>query len=351
MRVSIPQAMAAGAAALVVALLTACGGEPQYTQISVGWDHTCGLRSDGSVVCWGRDEFGQLRAPADERFTAVAAGGAHTCGLRTDGTTVCWGYSTPSGEDLAKLNNPYNSAPFPPEDERLTAIEAGGHYTCGFRTEGGVVCWDVRDEFSPFGTEQVVEIYPGGTHVCGLRSDGSALCYNFLLRPPPEGERFVAISTASAHVCGLRSDGGALCWGSNLAGQLTSVENGPYIADPVSPPEDGPFSAIATGAYHTCGLRSDGTAVCWGYDFEGLAERAIGSVPDPNDALDKGWLEQQERLSSIPISAPPEGERFTALTAGVLHACGLREDGGVSCWGYNNHGQASPPGDAESRTP
>ena len=185
MRVSMPQAMAAGAAALVVALLTACGGEPRYTQISAVGDHTCGLRTDGSVVCWGADDYGQLRAPADERFTAVAAGGVHTCGLRTDGTTVCWGYRLPSGEYLSELRGPNRRPPFPPEDERLTAIEAGADYTCGFRTDDGVVCWDTRTDFSPFGTEEVVQISSGGTHVCGLRSDGSVLCHGWLA--PPRG--------------------------------------------------------------------------------------------------------------------------------------------------------------------
>ena len=333
---AIPVAIAV--AVLTGSLYTACGDGVRYTQISAGANHTCGLRSDGGVVCWGSDEFGQLRAPADERFTAVAAAGVHTCGLRPDGTAVCWGYTTPWGEDLAEVQGPLYKAPFPSEDERFTAIEAGGGITCGFRTEGDVVCWNIQGEFSPFGTEEVVQIDPAGTHVCGLRSDGRALCYNYLLRPPPEGERFTAISTAPAHSCGLRSDGSVLCWGIDIAGQL-------------SPPEDGPFSSIATGAYHTCGLRSDGMVVCWGYDFDGWAERESGSVLDPDDARDKELLEQQERLSSIPISAPPKGEHFTAITAGVLHACGLREDGGISCWGSNEHGQASPPGDAESRTP
>ena len=341
MRVSMPQAMAAGAAALVVALLTACGGESQYTQISAGANHTCGLRSDGSVVCWGSDEFGQLRAPADERFTAVAAGGVHTCGLRTDETTVCWGYRIPSGEYVSELSGPNRRPPFPPDDERLTAIEAGADHTCGFRTDGGVVCWNTRTEFSPFGTEQVVKISSGGGHICGLRSDGSVLCHGWLA--PPEGERFAAISMAATHACGLRSDGGALCWGNNVAGQLTSVENGPYIADPVSPPEDGLFSAIATGAHHTCGLRSDGSAVCWGNDLE-QAARIEGTGMGVN-------APGMEFLFNTRRSDPPEGERFTAITAGALHTCGLRQDGGVSCWGYNNHGQASPPGDAQSRTP
>ena len=334
MRISMPQAIAAGAAALVVALLTACGGDPKYTQISAGSYHTCGLRSDGSVICWGSDEYGQSRVPPDERFTAVAAGSAHTCGLRTDGTTICWGYRLPGGGYVSDLSGPNHRPPFPPEDERLTAIVLGVRYTCGLRTDGGAVCWNTRSDFSPFGTEEIVEIISGGGHICGLRPDGSVLCNDWLA--PPEGDRFAAISMSGIHACGLRSDGGALCWGLNEAGQVTSVENGSYIADPVSPPEEGPFSAMATGIHHTCGLRSDETVVCWGYDLENMA-RIDGADVGVN-------APGREFLFNTRRSEPPEGERFTAISAGSLHTCGLRQDGGVSCWGYNNHGQASPPG-------
>ncbi len=322
---------AIGAALLTVALLAGCGSDAQYTQIAAGADHTCGLRSDGSVVCWGSDEHGQLRAPADERFAAISAGGLYTCGLRSDGTPVCWGYVFELDEDWPEVIRAQFLPPFPPEDERFTLISASGFITCGLRAEGVVVCWNARDEYVPFETEQIVQTSAGGAQVCGLRSDGSALCDPFDKLAPPERERFVAISMAASYGCGLRSDDGVLCWGLDTAGQL-------------SPPEDGPFSAIAAGTLHTCALRSDGSAVCWGYDFEGWAGRTSGSVPDPNDRAGKVLLDEEERLRSLPLSGPPEGERFTAITAGALHACGLREDGGISCWGSDEHGQASPPG-------
>ena len=46
-----------------------------FASISANGNHTCGLQTDGQVVCWGDDEFGQVTAP-EGRFQSVSAGGA-----------------------------------------------------------------------------------------------------------------------------------------------------------------------------------------------------------------------------------------------------------------------------------
>ena len=89
--------------------------------ISAGYQHTCGLKSDGTLACWGYNGFGQV-APPDGTFTQVAAGAEHTCGLKTDGTLACWG-----------VNNDGQSAP---PAGTFTQVAAGGFHTCGLRTDG-----------------------------------------------------------------------------------------------------------------------------------------------------------------------------------------------------------------------
>ena len=66
-----------------------------FNQISVGYYHNCALRTDGTVTCWGRDNYQQLIPPIHVAgdFVGLSAGGNHTCGIKKDGTLECWGYN------------------------------------------------------------------------------------------------------------------------------------------------------------------------------------------------------------------------------------------------------------------
>ena len=72
-----------------------CGleGRPtagSFVSVSAGSYHTCGMRSDGSVACWGRNKSGEAAPPAGS-FVSVSAGWGYTCGVRSDGSVACWG--------------------------------------------------------------------------------------------------------------------------------------------------------------------------------------------------------------------------------------------------------------------
>ena len=56
--------------------------------------HRCyRVNMDGTLLCWGDDTFGQSTPPPGT-FIRVSASNSHTCGVRTDNTVSCWGYQS-----------------------------------------------------------------------------------------------------------------------------------------------------------------------------------------------------------------------------------------------------------------
>ena len=136
------------ATATVVLFGSACGPpavssppEPTFTpsitagsfvSVSAGERHTCGVKADGSVECWGSNSGGQA-TPSDGSFVSVSAGGHHTCGLKTDGSIDCWGSNT-------NFVGTFRGQAAPP-DGTFVSVSAGFRHTCGVKTDGVVECW------------------------------------------------------------------------------------------------------------------------------------------------------------------------------------------------------------------
>src|SRR4051812_44563845 len=75
---------------------------PTAGAVAAGYSHTCTIRTDATLWCWGGNDSGQLgdgtttgrttpvRVGADT-WTSIDAGTSYTCGVRTDRTLWCWG--------------------------------------------------------------------------------------------------------------------------------------------------------------------------------------------------------------------------------------------------------------------
>jgi len=76
----------------VFSLILYSRAEAAQPQVAAGTYHTVGLKSDGTVVAVGFNDYGQLDVGSWTGITRVAAGvAAHTVGLKSDGTVVAVG--------------------------------------------------------------------------------------------------------------------------------------------------------------------------------------------------------------------------------------------------------------------
>src|SRR5205823_13312639 len=115
------------------------------------------LKTDGSVLAWGDNEFGELGngsgRPTSYTPTpvaglgpgsgvvAIAAGGAHSMALKSDGTVLTWGYSAslgrPSGQGASSPGVVTGLGP----GSGVIKIATGGFHSLALKSNGQVVAW------------------------------------------------------------------------------------------------------------------------------------------------------------------------------------------------------------------
>lgn len=181
--------------------------------IAAGVNHTCALMANGNVRCWGQNRYGQLgngvdfqessKTPVDVKnltnAVAIATGDYYTCAVRFNGTVKCWG-----ANDYGQLGYYGFNRNTPRQVENLTkvaAIAAGANHTCAVLTSGNVQCW-------------------GSNHYYQL-GDGSYVYGRLLPDLPVSGLSYVTqIAAGAYHNCAVVADGTVWCWGFNSDGQL-----------------------------------------------------------------------------------------------------------------------------------
>jgi len=375
--------------------------------ISSGHKHTCAILDDGSVSCWGWNLFGQLGDGTNiDRNTPtqtsslgtgrtavqISSGEYHTCAILDDGTVSCWGYN-----DFGQLGNGTLSASsrnMPTQTSDLgtgrtaVAISSGHYQTCAILDDGSVSCWGSNTGgqlgdgttmnrnkptlTSSLGTGRTaVAISSGNSHTCAILDNASVSCwgsnYFGLLgdgtitqrRTPTQtsslgtGRTAIAISSGGLHTCALLDDGSVSCWGWNGYGNLGDGT----ITDRSTPTQISSLGtgrtavAISSGDEHSCALLDDGTVSCWGYNYFGqLGDGTntdrntptqisnLGTTTNPRTAaLSERDFDGDGILNIFDAQQSLGAE--TTISSGDLHTCAILDDGSVSCWGYNWDGQ------------
>lgn len=328
---------------------------PGYVAMSSnGADYLCEKQSGGSI-CWARNRNMSPATPPDipapTNFTAITTGDVHTCGLTDFAAIACWGY-----------------AYTPPEGEFLS-IDDG----CAIKGDGAIACWlpgyldgTLAPPFGVFHSISGGRDTLGGHHFCAISADGYVHCWGFDYNGPiPSPSKslgaFLSISVYNRDACGIRADHSLHCWHHGAGGSTTG-------------PPDGQFQSVSVGHLHACAVRDSGKVVCWGYERKGETSPPRGKFKSVSaggfhscgirldDTLacwgaNVGEYSHDNKLGSGTVyeiyygqADPPEG-KFQSVSAGRLHTCALDQNGAAVCWGadYDDsgntyYGQATPPG-------
>ena len=165
-----------------------------FTAVAVGATHVCAIKSDNSIACWGEAAFfdrdGDGNADdidgkgnhttttpptGSHQYTAITAGDAHTCAIRTDKKIVCWGYHADGRNKVPGWTDDTQGF----SNVGFDAIATGGLTNCGIlSSNGGLSCWnDEKPQYQPDAATLALtgftKIGAGPSHMLAIKSDSS----------------------------------------------------------------------------------------------------------------------------------------------------------------------------------
>jgi alpha-tubulin suppressor-like RCC1 family protein len=326
--------------------------------VTAGGFHSCAVRKDGSVWCWGRNDYGQLgdgtAVDSDEpvqimglqNVVAVAAGSLHTCALDATGQVFCWGRN-----DAGQLGDGTMSDSRTPVAvanlSGVSQLSVGQNHACVLKTDGSIACWgaNVDGELgdgttTTRNTAAAVDVggaarsvEAGGDTSCAVLMDGSVKCWgenndgelgvgNVMNQTRPTAVMGVTdakqVAGGDDHTCVLTNTGFVFCAGVNDEGQLG---NGTLTNANTFEHTDLPVGAVQVdgGDRHTCVVDGNSDVWCWGAVDNGRGTDGLDGV---HARPEKGLLHDIVKVS-----------------AGGEHTCAVDVEGAIRCAGFNRRGQ------------
>ncbi len=294
------------------------GSAEEVLQVAAGNNHTIGLKGDGTVWAWGRNNHGQLgdgtiadsNNPVQVKdltdVISIAAGNDHGIALRSDGTVWTWGRN-----DKGQLGNDStvnSSSPIQVSSlSNITAIAGGNNYSMALRSDGAVWTWGDNTN---------------GRLGIGTTSGQSNIPVQILKGVTSSSDAFIqgvsAIAAGNNHGVVLK-DGKVYSWGQNSSGQLgnnSTTSN----ASPVEANSLSGVIAISTRGDHTLALTQNGSLWAWGKNDKGqLGDNSTSQRNRPTEIT---------RIMDI-----------AAISAGNNFSIALKTDGTVWAWGNSENGR------------
>lgn len=313
--------------------------------VDAGNVHTCALDYAGAVWCWGNNSYAAVGSGAANgaqrtpyRLDAVGTdnrdiitGQDTSCAVKHDGHLVCWGsFGDADGWDHVRAATAFDV--FGTDWRQLSLHTAA----CAVTANSKVACWgfgsNQATEIAGFG-EDVTQVSISHDTVCAVKADGSLMCGRIGGAAP----KLVSGVTGVTQV----SVGGALDADSDPWGRLLATAS------------DG-FAYWAAGGGTATKLSLAGADVVETYIGEttasehmyaagtrsGIATWGTNRCGALGDGLGGGGDTSHDHRDVTKAPALVSGiDSYVKLAVGHEHACAIRGDGSLWCWGRNAEGQ------------
>ncbi|MEM7158082.1 MAG: hypothetical protein AAF799_34895 [Myxococcota bacterium] len=263
-------------------------------QIDAGDEHACAVFADGNVSCWGRNDHGQLGVPGENMIgdnelpsdvanvnvganvEQIAAGLDHTCARLGGGDVLCWGRNNlgqlgvPGSESIGDNEDPATATMVMLDGEAIN-IDANYNHTCVWFPTGEIQCWgegtqgklgygnedDIGDD-EEVNTQTTIDLDFNPTH----------------------------LATGEDHTCARLLSTGIFCWGDGDNGRLGTGSPDDVLAplmDQIDVSKAQGPGSVTAGAEFTCTRTTGSELKCWGRNNRGQLGQGAAFPTDLGD--------------------------------------------------------------------
>jgi len=355
-------------------------GSGHAVQVSAGTYHNLVIDSAGTLWTWGRNNYGQLglgdaidrdipiRVPDEGMsgygWTEISAGKYHSVGIRDDGSLWAWGRNNYGQLGTGSTSATPALSPVQVSTSEMTGegwqkISTGDYHTLAAQS-GTLWVWG-RNNYGQLGLGDTLDravptkIYALGTQLwaCAMAAGGSHSAISFggelwvwgsndrgqlglgdftdrllpVSVPAPNYPygHWECVTAGSRHTIARQGDD-LWAWGANDQGQLGigSLSQSVPIPTKVSSARvsGDAWISLDAGEYHTVATRWDGSLWAWGSG----SDNRLGMQ------------------SALPVTTPTRvqpttGTGMPRMSAGGSHSLAIGYDGSIWTWGNNDFGQ------------
>lgn len=270
--------------------VTTAGGGTNWRQFTIGYQHSHGIKTDGTLWSWGTGCCGALGdgstiarsspvtvAGGGTTWCQVSAGHQHSVAVQTDGTLRTWGRDNYLGALGIGSFTGCRTVPSGVSGGGTNWCQgkAGFQFTLGLKTDGTLWGWGNNNAPSSLG------LGPDFTNKCSptvLASGTTGWCQ---------------ISGSCLGASAVKTNGTLWTWGLNIWGQLGDGTSTSRTSPGTTAGGGTNWLRAERGKSHSLGIKTDGTLWTWGANFTGtLGEGTTNARCSPGTTAGGGtnWI-------------------------------------------------------------